>query len=166
MNDRLSNLILSAALRDPLAIALRRDGESLTYGDLAQAVEGFARGLVAGGLHRTERVAVYLDKRFETVVASFGAAHAGGVFVPLNPVLKGRQAQHIMIDCNVRVLVTSGARLAALSDVLPHCPDLRTVVLVDEPPTLPSAPHGVEILHWRDIMSAGSGSARPSVPGH
>lgn len=89
MNDRLSNLILSAALRDPLAIALRRDGESLTYGDLAQAVEGFARGLVAGGLHRTERVAVYLDKRFETVVASFGAAHAGGVFVPLNPVLKG-----------------------------------------------------------------------------
>lgn len=74
MHDRLSNLILSPALRDPLAIALRRAGESLTYGDLAQAMEVFARGLVAGGLHRTERVAVYLDKRFETVVASFGAA--------------------------------------------------------------------------------------------
>lgn len=161
MHDRLSNLILSAALRDPLAIALRRDGESLTYGDLAQAVEAFARGLVAGGLRRTERVAVYLDKRFETVVASFGAAHAGGVFVPVNPVLKGRQVQHILTDCSVRVLVTSAARLEALADVLPGCPDLRTVVLVDDAPVPQAGLPGKDILPWRDVVSAGAGPGAP-----
>ncbi|EKV32755.1 Long-chain-fatty-acid--CoA ligase [Caenispirillum salinarum AK4] len=162
MHDRLSNLILSAALRDPLATALRCGGEALTYGDLAQAVEAFARGLVAEGLHRTERVAVYLDKRFETVVASFGAAHAGGVFVPVNPVLKGRQVQHILTDCNVRVLVTSSARLGALADVLPDCPDLRTIVLVDEASDPPPALHGVDLLRWRDVMAAGSGVGAPA----
>lgn len=159
MHDRLSDLILSSALRDPLATALRCDGESLSYGELAQAVEAFARGLVAGGLHRRERVAVYLDKRFETVVSCFGAAHAGGVFVPVNPVLKGRQVGHILADCNVRVLVTSAARLQALAGVLPDCPDLRAVVLVDALPAEPPALHGVELVSWSDVMAAGGPGA-------
>ena len=37
--------------------------------------------------------AIYLEKRFEAVVASFGAAAAGGVFVPLNPLLKPEQVE-------------------------------------------------------------------------
>jgi acyl-CoA synthetase (AMP-forming)/AMP-acid ligase II len=36
------------------------------------------------GLCRGERVALYLEKRPETVAATFGAACAGGVFVPVN----------------------------------------------------------------------------------
>jgi non-ribosomal peptide synthetase component F len=42
-------------------------------------------GLMGLGLQRGERVAIYLEKRFETVIASFGAPAAGAVFVPLNP---------------------------------------------------------------------------------
>lgn len=162
MHDRLSDLILSSALRDPLATALRCDGESLSYGELAQAVEAFARGLVGGGLHRRERVAVYLDKRFETVVSCFGAAHAGGVFVPVNPVLKGRQVAHILADCNVRVLVTSAARLQALAAVLPDCPDLHTVILVDDAAAGLPPLHSVEIRRWSDVMGEGArGGALP-----
>lgn len=162
MHHRLSELILSSALRDPLAVALRCDGESLSYGDLAQAVEAFARGLVAGGLHRRERVAVYLDKRLETVIGCFGAAHAGGVFVPVNPVLKGRQVAHILGDCNVRVLVTSTARLEALRPVLADCPDLRRIVLIDPPADAPGDLHGVEVLRWTQVMADGAvGGALP-----
>ena len=43
----------------------------------------------------------------------FGAAAAGGVFVPVNPLLKPEQVAYILADCNVRVLVTSADRLAA-----------------------------------------------------
>ena len=32
---------------------------------------------------------------------------AGGVFVPVNPVLKPAQVAHILADCDVRVLVTT-----------------------------------------------------------
>ena len=58
--------------------------------------------------------AIYLDKRFETVIAAFGTAAAGGVFVPVNPLLKAEQVGYILRDCNVRVLVTSPERLALL----------------------------------------------------
>jgi acyl-CoA ligase (AMP-forming) (exosortase A-associated) len=83
------------------------------------------------GLGRCERVAIYLEKRFEAVIASFGAPLAGAVIVPVNPLLKPEQVAFILRDCNVRVLVTSPARLAVLKDVLQQCHDLRHVVLTD-----------------------------------
>ena len=76
------------------------------------------------GLDRGERVAVYLEKRPETVVALFGAASAGGVFVPVNPLLKAEQVAYILRDCNVRILVTSAERLRLLTEVLSQCHDL------------------------------------------
>ena len=75
--------------------------------DLDAMVRQFTAGLMGLGVQRAERVAVYLDKRNETVVASFGATAAGAVFVPVNPLLKPEQVAFILRDCNVRVLVTS-----------------------------------------------------------
>jgi acyl-CoA ligase (AMP-forming) (exosortase A-associated) len=82
------------------------------------------------GLQRSARVAVYLEKRPETVVATFGAAAAGGVFVPVNPLLKPDQVAYILKDCNVRILVTSLERLELLAPALADCPDLVAVVAV------------------------------------
>jgi acyl-CoA ligase (AMP-forming) (exosortase A-associated) len=127
----LHELIGVSAQRTPGAVALTQGAASLTYGELHAAVQAFAAGLMQLGLQRAERVAIYLEKRFETVVASFGAPAAGGVFVPLNPLLKAEQVAFIMQDCDVRVLVTSKDRLALIAPALMHCPGLRHVVLID-----------------------------------
>ncbi len=137
---------------------------SLSYGDLAAQVGAFASGLIHLGQARGERVAIYLEKRFETVVASFGAPAAGLVFVPVNPLLKPEQVAFILQDCNVRVLVTSPERLAGLTDALTHCPDLQHVVVTDsQAGTAPSAPMaGVHwtLTLWRDFLNG------PARTGH
>ena len=125
----LHELPARSAARSPDGIALTYGADSLTYAALSQAVDAFSAGLLALGLRRSERVAIYLEKRFETVIASFGAPAAGGVFVPLNPLLKAEQVAFIMNDCNVRVLVTSPERLALLAPVLGMCGDLRHIVV-------------------------------------
>ena len=90
---------------------------------LQEHVVGVCRsGLLALGIAKSDRVGVYLDKRIETVVGMFGAAAAGGVFVPLNPLLKPAQVAYILRDCNVRVLVTSRERLALLDASLGSAP--------------------------------------------
>ena len=124
----LPELITRTAGRTPGARALTSGGESLTYGELDTGVRQVAAGLLALGVQRGDRVAIYLDKRFETALASFGAPAAGAVFVPLNPLLKAEQVAFILQDCNVRVLVTSPERLSLLGGVLGDCPDLRHVV--------------------------------------
>ena len=157
----LPELIACAAHRDPSGVALVYGAESMTYADVHAQVERFSNGLIGLGLQRGERVGIWLDKRFETVVASFGAPAVGAVFVPLNPILKPEQVGHILRDCNVRVLVTSPERLALLAEVISHCPDLHHLVLTDAAPASPrTAQSAPRHTPWADLLGA------PKATGH
>jgi len=107
MTALMHELIDFSALRFPDAIALKEGVQNLNYQQLAVEVERGACYFLGLGLAHRDRVAVYMDKRIDTVVAMFGAAAAGGVFVPVNPLLKAEQVAHILRDCNVRILVTT-----------------------------------------------------------
>ncbi len=155
----LHELITKAAAHKPDAIALSYGKANLSYCELHEAVTRFASGLIGLGLQRGERVAIYLEKRFETVIASFGAPAAGGVFVPLNPLLKAEQVGYILRDCNVRVLVTSPERLALLQETLPVCHDLRHVVVLDAAEPLPEI-GALNSCRWSELL------AQPSAMGH
>lgn len=156
MATLLSEFPLYAADRLPDRLALTFGAQHLTYSALASAIRSFACGLVSLGTQRGDRVAIYLDKRIETVVACFGAAHAGAAFVPINPLLKPDQVGHILRDCNVKVLITIPERVEILQGVLASAVDLRHLVLVgDGRISLPSGSYAVQ--HWTDVVSGGSG---------
>lgn len=157
MSDLIHDLLLNTAATKPRQEAVAYQGKRLVYEALAAQVRNCAAGLLKLDLGRSERVAVYLEKRLETVVTVFGAAAAGGVFVPVNPLLKPDQVAYILKDCNVRVLVTSTARLALLESVLHDCPDLHTIVVVGGKTERAA---GLNTLGWEDAMS-GAGDARP-----
>jgi len=146
----LHQLPIVAAMRDPAAPALTADRAHVDYGTLAGDVERFAGAVCALGVARGDRIAIWLEKRRETVVASFGAAAAGGAFVPVNPLLKAPQVAYILADCDVRVLVTSAARLALLASELAQCPGLAHVVVVDDdaPPS-----GGLAVHAWGSLVA-------------
>lgn len=147
MTDLIHDLIFKAAEHAPDAEALLYQDQTMSYTLLAGEIEAKASGLCALGLIRGERVAVYLEKRLETVVAIFAASVAGGVFVPVNPVLKPEQVTYILTDCAVRVLVTSLERLKLLQAVLLCCHDLHAVVVVDVKDELPAIA-GLLVISW------------------
>jgi len=147
----LHDLPLRSAARKADALALNCQGQALSYGDLAGSIERFGSGLMALGHGRGERIGIFLEKRFEFVTAAFGALAAGGVFVPLNPLLKADQVAYILKDCNVRMLVTSAERLSALMPVLHECPDLRHVTAVGSAPY--SRIDGIDLVPW-DIFQS------------
>ncbi len=159
-DGNVANLPLDAAGRDPGAPALRFEGNSLSYGEFAQAIGRTQGGLKQLGVEPGDRVAVYLEKNFETVTALFATAAAGAVFVPVNPLLKPRQVGYILRDCNVRMLVTSAMRLGSLEEELKNCPDLDYVALVG---TAVEAPASYAIMPW-DELAAETGSR--DIPQH
>ena len=67
MTELVHELITNTATRVPAREALRYQGASLSYGEFAHAVESFASSVMHLGLERGARVAVYAEKRFETV---------------------------------------------------------------------------------------------------
>lgn len=124
----LSQIIEVAAERSPEAQALVCGDRQMTYGALAEGVNRAAAALLGLGLSPQQRVGVYLPKCFEAVEAMFATARAGGVFVPINPVLKARQVGHIIADADIGILVTSPERLEILRNQ--PMPSLTHVILV------------------------------------
>ncbi|GER00209.1 acyl-CoA ligase (AMP-forming), exosortase A system-associated [Iodidimonas gelatinilytica] len=159
MRCYLQDLILSKADGAPERLALKAGKVSRTYGALAAELEQVAAGLCAVGLKRFDRVAVYLDKRIETVSAFFGSAMAGGIFVPCNPVLKPQQVGHILRDCTARILISSRTRIEAMAETL-SASDVQVVVSVDAVPGMPL--QGVCVLHWTELLA--QGKALPAGP--
>ncbi len=91
----------------------------------------------------------------------FGTAAAGGVFVPVNPLLKSEQVAYILADCDVRVLVTSRDRHHGLRDALASCPDLTTVVLIDGPGDEAEAvPTRYRVIGWDALLDARAATHR------
>lgn len=152
MVNLVHDLIYHSANRSPHAEALSYQGQIKSYEEIAYAIERCAQYFLAAGLSHHERVAVYLEKRIETVVALFSANAAGGVFVPINPLLKPDQVRYIMADCNVRILVTSAERFKLLSDVLPACHDLHSVIIIDDNENLPQIA-GLSLFSWNDCFT-------------
>lgn len=130
MRTSLHDLVSEQAHTDGARRALTDRTRTVSYGDLWAESLAAAAALVGLGLRENDRVAVFLDKRIETVVAILGTSAAGGVFVPVNPVLRPAQVVHILADCSVRVLVTSPERLSSLREELKGCAALEDVVLV------------------------------------
>ncbi len=134
VRTRLHHLVEEqAGLRGDRA-ALSHSGATLSYAALWDRVAGFGAVLVSLGLERGDRVAIFLDKRPDTVAAIFGTSVAEGVFVPVNPVLKAPQVSYILSDCGVRVLVTTRQRWDAVREDVKQCAALEHVVLVDAEP--------------------------------
>jgi acyl-CoA ligase (AMP-forming) (exosortase A-associated) len=131
MNHLIHDSLFESAARTPAAEALAYGDRRCSYAQLAAQVRAVAALLLRTGLEPGARVAVYMEKRIENVAAMFGAAAAGCVFVPVNPLLKPEQVAYILADCNVRLLATTAERLAQLAPVLERCPDLRAVLLAE-----------------------------------
>lgn len=150
------HLLAGSAQRSPQAPALSYSGSTWTYEQTWQAVLVTAGQFAELGVARGDRVVIYLEKRFETVVAMFAASVAGAIFVPVNPVLKAHQVEHILRDSGARFLVTSGDRLAVVAPVLPGSA-VEHVIEVDPRDAIPDVVPGLH--RW-----AGDGPADEPEP--
>lgn len=113
-STRLHHLVEHSAAAVPDRPALTYGEETLDYAELWRRIAAAGHLLARLGLQPGERVAVFAEKRLETVAAIFGCSVAGGVFVPVNPVLRPAQVGHILTDCTARFLITTAERLGAL----------------------------------------------------
>lgn len=124
----LHDLPARAAQCWPAQVALTSGDTRWEYAALQARIASWARGLRALGLQPGDRVAVVADKHPDTVAAMFAVSRAQGVLVPINPLLKSPQVQHILRDCGVTVLISPANRQSMWAALCAACTDLRLVV--------------------------------------
>lgn len=129
MRVALCDLVFEQADARPDAIATSYADTQVTYSQLGAEVRRVAAGYRALGLQSGDRIAVYLEKRIETVAAIFAASAAACAVVPINPVLKPHQVAHILADSGARLLVTSEPRARGLGNAVVNTPELGCVLV-------------------------------------
>ena len=133
----LNRMIEDAALRRPDAPAIRCDGSTLTYEQLADRANGLARVLIEGGLRRRDRVAVLVGKGENVPVSFYGALTSGAALVPIDPKSPVEQVARILRATGATALVSEPGRRRVAAQALASCPEVSHVVgfeLEDEAP--------------------------------
>jgi acyl-CoA synthetase (AMP-forming)/AMP-acid ligase II len=128
-------------LVDQLRFLARRDGGEVAYRDLGSGgaltfakwdsrSNALARGLVARGVERGDRVSIYLpsEECLRWIVAYAAAHKAGAVAVPTNTRLSVRELVAILGHSEVRALLTCPALLPAAREVGDALPSLELLV--------------------------------------
>ncbi|HEU4370265.1 MAG TPA: AMP-binding protein [Methylomirabilota bacterium] len=117
-----------SARRRPDKTALVCDGRRVTYADLDRRANGIAHALLAAGVDRGDRVAIFLENSVEAVAALFGVLKAGAVLVIVNPTTKADKVAYIVNDCRAVAVVTDERRQADLAGRLAGLPRPPAVV--------------------------------------
>lgn len=132
MDSLIHHMLRASAGRFADKEALVDQVERLSFATAAKQVAGLADGLRGIGLHRSDRVGIYLETSVRQALSIFGVSQAGGVFVPINHLLFPEQVAHVARDCQMRGLITTRERLAALSPVLAQIPSLEFVMVAGD----------------------------------
>jgi long-chain acyl-CoA synthetase len=118
----------AAATRIPVRVALRFEGITVTYHALNAASNRAADSLRTLGVHRGDRVALFLPNSPDFVVWYFGVLKLGAIAVSLNPQLKHDEVGFVLADSGAAAVVTSSD---LITDV-PRSSPVRHRVLVDD----------------------------------
>jgi long-chain acyl-CoA synthetase len=84
--------------------AVRLDEHVLTYADLWDAAARVAELLKSFGVEPGDRVGIMLPNVPAFPIAYYGTLGAGGVVVPMNPLLKSREVAYYLGDSGAKVL--------------------------------------------------------------
>ncbi len=110
--------------------AVRYEGRSITYAELAEMVARAGNALRELGLAREQRVAMLLADRPEFIAVFLGAVRIGAVAVPLSTLLPPQGSIELIRHCGAAMVVTEASLLDALRPHLPSAPALRVVLSI------------------------------------
>lgn len=82
-------------------------GARVTHAQVDAEADRVAGGLAEVGVQRGDRVAIYMQNIPHFAYAYFGIMRAGGVAVPLNPMLTAVEAERILVDSGAKVVLAS-----------------------------------------------------------
>ena len=110
-------------------IAIRCQGASVTYGEVAANVDRAGNALRALGVQTEQRVVIHCVDSPAFVYAFFGAIKIGAIPVPTNTLLVPHDLRYIIEDSRAVAIVVSAPLLPKVLEIRADLPRLRHVLV-------------------------------------
>ncbi|MEU9215911.1 linear/branched/unsaturated fatty acid:CoA ligase LbuL [Streptomyces sp. NPDC048376] len=113
-------------------------GRRWTYAEFGAAVDEVARGLLAKGVTRGDRVGIWAVNCPEWVLVQYATARIGVIMVNVNPAYRAHELEYVLQQSGITLLVASLAHKssdyrAIVEQVRGRCPALRETVYIGDP---------------------------------
>src|SRR5215213_3323017 len=116
---------------DRVAVRTKDDGVSLTYSELRDRVDAFARGLHELGVRRGDAVALMLGNRPEFHIADLAAMSLGATPFSIYATSSPEQITYVVGDAQAKVAIVEELFLAQFRSTRADLPELEHVVLLE-----------------------------------
>ncbi|MBM4251374.1 MAG: AMP-binding protein [Deltaproteobacteria bacterium] len=118
------------------ALGYRQPGErhfrTVSYGEVWEQASGLASGWSHSGLVSTEHAVGILGFASpEFVIAELACLYLGAVAVPLQAHMPASDFEYIINEAEISCMVVSWEHLPSILRVLPRCPSVKSLVLID-----------------------------------
>ena len=134
-------------------VAIRCEGRSTSYTDLATEIARAQAMLSSLGLGFGDRVAMVVQDDEAFPAFFLGAQRGGMVAVPLSTMLHGQELAAIVADCGATVLIVSDTFVSALDAIADGAPELRDIVVAGPAP-IASLPASIDVHRWTEYSSS------------
>ena len=139
-------------------IAIRYQGTSVTYGELANNVDRAGNALKDLDIDLEERVVIHCVDSPAFVYAFFGAVKIGAIPVPTNTLLTAHDLRYILEDSRAVAIVVSAPLLPKVLEIRKDLPRLRHVLVAGGP-----AQAGQDgVLSFDDALKAADAELSPA----
>lgn len=114
----LGPLLQVRAARTPeKTFAIFEDGTRWTWGETFEVVRRTARALQQLGVGRGEYVNVWMPNGPDAIRVWFALNYLGAVYVPVNLAYRGRMLEHVLANCQARLIVVHAALVERLREI-------------------------------------------------
>lgn len=125
-----------AAYPDTLALVDRGQGLRYTYAELNAEVDLIARGLLARGIEKGDRVGIWSPNCAQWIVTQLATAKIGAILVNVNPAYRVHELAYALNQSGMRMLISATSfktsdYAAMIEEVRPQVPSLSDVVYLD-----------------------------------
>ena len=97
----------SRRIRDNDALVDMASGRRWTYAELNDEIDVVARGLMALGIERGERVGIWAPNCPEWTIVQYATAKIGAILVNINPAYRTHELAYVLKQSGVRTLVSA-----------------------------------------------------------
>ena len=95
------------------ALVSVEQGLRYTYAEFSEAVDRVARGLMAIGVAKGDRVGIWSPNYAEWVLVQYATARIGAILVTINPAYRSSELEYVLNQSQVSVLVAAEALLTS-----------------------------------------------------
>lgn len=137
----LGEALIRSSKKNPSKIAVIVKEQEYSYDQLRNHAENFARYLIGAGIKKGDRVAIYMDNSWQSIISIYGITLSGGVFLVINPQTKADKLKYILNDCEAKMLISTNALKIELSRALEEANHLREVIISGDSSSIKKCPH-------------------------